>query len=127
MQTIKWTRTRRYPLLLKAEHVDRGPYFLVDRAGYGVAWKKPAYEHVPTSSRHASPFAGASFTRRQTWTPIFARARLAFALVDENEDVDAKLAKKIADKAYDKLGAARGAADVERYAYHLLNKHQARS
>jgi hypothetical protein len=124
MQTIRRTRERRIPLLLKAEHEDRGPYYLVDRAGYGVSWRKPAYEHVPTESRYPASYAGASHTRRLTWVPIFDRAKLAFTLVDDNEEVDAKLAKKIADKTYDKLGSGRPMGEVERYAYYLLKKAQ---
>jgi hypothetical protein len=54
--------------------------------------------------------------------PIFNRAKLAFTLVDDNEEVDAKLAKKIADKTYDKLGSGRPMGEIESYAYYLLKK-----
>lgn len=125
MHTIRRTRDRQIPLLLRAEHEDRGPYFLVDRAGFGVSWRKPASERVPTGERSRSLHRGEPYTRKVTWIPIFDRARLAFTLVDEDEDVDAKLAKKIADQTYERLGPNARPEDAERYAFHLLKKGSA--
>lgn len=128
MQTIRKTTSRRFPLLLKAAYEDREPYYLVDLAGYGVSWIKPAIEHRSAESPK-SPYAGVSFTRHRTWIPIFQRARLAWEIVEMEPEVSAKLAKKIADKAWNRFEAgARGTrinpADVERFAWYLLDKER---
>lgn len=123
MQTIRRTTSRRYPLLLRAEHEDAGPYFLVDLAGYGVSWRKPAVENIPTQPEpgaYRSPYAGGRHIRRTTWIPIFYRARLAFTLVEWFPELSAKDAKKIADGAWNRMGDDRTRAtpeEVERYAF----------
>lgn len=126
MHTIRRTRGRRIPLMLLAEHEDRGPYLLVDRAGFGVSWRKPAHESRPTGERSRHAHHGDPFTRHLTWIPIFHRARLAFTLVDEDESVTPKLAKQIADKTYSRLGARTSPEGAERFAFHLLAKARAK-
>lgn len=119
--TIKRTHARAHTFLLSAEHEDRGPYFLVDRAGFGSSWRAPAYEHVPTGEVSTHPNHGNPFTRRLTWVPIFNRALLAFNLLNTTE-IGPQLAKKIADDTYKKLGNNADTAHAERFAHHLLSK-----
>lgn len=76
MVTIKRTKTRRFPILLRSEHDDRGPYYLTDRAGYGVA------------------FRGRGHLRD------FRKALMAFELVDFDETVTPKEAKAAVDKVF---------------------------
>ena len=119
-QTIKRTRGRRYPLLLRAEHEDAGPYFLVDLAGYGASWRKPAVENVPIPNPLSYRISGTAHRRRITWVPIFQKARLAFTLVEWFPELSAKEAKKIADAAWNRMGDERTRAtpeQVERYAF----------
>jgi hypothetical protein len=108
-------------MILRSEHPDAGPYFLVDRAGYGVSWRKPSYEIVPTGEVSTNPMRGNPFTRKLTWIPIYKRAALAFALL-ETTDITPTIAKKIADDTYRKLGDAAEAAHAERFAHYLLSK-----
>lgn len=124
VQTVRRTTGRRYPLLLQAASPDAGPYYLVDRAGFGVSWRAPAVEHHPTPNDYPASYAGASFTRRKTWIPVFRRAALAFHLADEDDEVSPKLAKKVADTAYEKLGPRAETGDVVRYAWHLIDKER---
>jgi hypothetical protein len=105
--TIKRTRGRKYPLILSAASEDGGPYFLADRAGYGVAWRKPNYAH------HS--------LKRSDWLRVFQRALLAFELVESDEDLSPQTAKKIADLAFKQMGYNEP-AKVERHAFHLLVK-----
>lgn len=127
MMTIKRTRgTRKVPLLLRADHEDRGPYYLIDRAGYGVAWIKPAVEIRPTGEISDNPFQGNPYTRKTTWVPIFERARLAFELADfYDESLSPKDAKKIADATYKRLGNGASPGHAMRFALHLLEKREA--
>lgn len=105
--TIKRTHHRRFPLLLQAEHEDRGPYYLVDRAGFGVSWRKPVY--------------GRGLTR--TWIPVFERARLAFTLVDEDDDLSPQEAKRVADLAWKHIGGQNPSpVQLEHYAIRLLER-----
>ena len=125
-RTVRRTTGRRYPLLLRAAHPDAGPYYLVDLAGRGVSWREPAVERIDgLPNPYPARYAGASSTRRAMWVPVFRRAALAFHLADEDEGVDAKLAKKIADAAYAKLGAGASATDAVRYAWYLVDKSKA--
>lgn len=118
MQTIRRTTSRRYPLLLRAEHEDAGPYYLVDRAGYGVSWRAPARERVPVHNPLPARYSGAAHRVRTTWVPTFEKAILAFTLVDVFEELSAKDAKRIADGAWKRFERSGGhPVDVERYAF----------
>lgn len=85
MQTIKKTTNRRHVIYLQAEHDDAGPYYLVDRAGYGVVWRKPA--------RYAGQIGGTA-----TWIPVFRRALVAFEMLEFNSDITPAEAKYASDK-----------------------------
>ena len=126
MLTIKRTRARRYPVLLRSENEDRGPYFLVDLAGFGVSWRNPASEMVPTRATGANASGElatyATHTRHVTWVPTYRRAVLAFALLEADETLSPKLAKEIADKTFERLGNGADTAHAERFALHLLSK-----
>lgn len=111
-KTIKRTRGgRRYPLYLRAAEPDAGPYYLVTIDGLGVAWKKPAY--------------GRGLSR--TWVPVFERARLAFELVDQDDNLTPRQAKEIVNKAYAHLGNQNPTpAQLENYAFRLVDKLNAK-
>lgn len=66
---------RQYNLYLRAEHQDSGPYYLVDRAGFGVSWRRGHQRD-------------------------FSKALLAFALVDIDESITPKEAKAASDWAH---------------------------
>lgn len=76
MVTIKRTRSRRFPLLLRAEHDDRGPYYLVDRAGYGVAFRGRGHQRD------------------------FAKALMAFDLCEFDDSITPKEAKAAVDNVF---------------------------
>ena len=117
IRTIKRTKTRTIPILLKSEHENAGPYYLVDRAGYGVAWKKSKRENI---SRPGEYWDGRISQQRITWIPIFHRALLAFTLLDSYEDMSPREAKAIADKAWKRWGDDADPAEVERWAFYRI-------
>lgn len=94
--TIRRTpHSRRVELLLRAEEVDAGPYYLVDRMGYGVAWTKPRKVFVGDRPR------------QESWVPTFQRARLAFELCLLDESLSAKDAKRAADRTAKRIDPAQ--------------------
>lgn len=109
---IHRTRFRDVPLILTADHLDAGPYYLIDRAGYGVSWRKPAIETRPTGEQSRSIYRGNPSTRKVT----------AFTIVNEDDEVSAKEAKKIADTTYARLGNSASPSEAERFAWHLVEK-----
>lgn len=119
---IKKTHSRRYPLVLGADHERKGPYYLIDVSGYGVSWREPAIEVRPTGEISTNPNQGNPYKRYKTWIPIFNRANLAFNLTEGDDAITAKIAKKIADETYKKLGNNADPAHAERFAWHLLGK-----
>lgn len=115
-QTIKRTRGRRYPLLLRAEHEDAG------------SWRKPAIENVPVPNPYSYRISGIAHRRRTTWVPTFLKARLAFELVDTFEEMSAAEAKKIGDAAWAKFERTGGhPADVERMAFAMARDRRPRA
>ena len=123
MPTIKRTRARRYPLLLRADHEDAGPYYLVDLAGYGVSWRQPAKQLVPVPNPYPARYAGASHRVETTWVPTFRKALLAFELADMFPELSAKDAKRISDGAWKRFERSGGhPADVERYAFAMARE-----
>ena len=92
-----------------------------------MSWRSPAAETTVHENVYPARYAGASFKRKTTWIPVFHRAKLAFTLVNEDEDVTAKQAKRIADKIYDRLGAHASSADAERWAWMLLDRERAKA
>ncbi len=103
LHLVKTTHSRRFPLRLLAESLDGGPYYLVDLAGYGVAWKAPAYVYekaepdAATRKLMAKGLSSGPFTRRRTWVPIYTRAALALDICDLDDDVTAAEAKEAVD------------------------------
>jgi hypothetical protein len=123
MQTIKRTRSRRFSLALRAASETGGPYFLVDLAGYGASWRNVAHERVPAGEPSTNPHRGTPFARRATWVPVYRRAALAFELAELEPSLPAREAKELADRAWNRMGPNARAADVERWALHLLATH----
>ena len=121
---IRRTHSRRVVLILGADHPDKGPYYLIDRAGYGVSWRQPAHEIRPTGEISTSMYQGNPYSHKTTWIPIFNRAKLAFTLVEEDEELTPKEAKKIADATYARLGNGAGIAHAENFAWHLVEKNR---
>lgn len=122
---IKHSRHRPVTLILWAAADDQGPYFLTDRAMFGVSWRKPAIQHLTVGK--ASARHGAAFVRRETWIPTFDRARLAFELCELDETVTPKEAKAAADWTADHLGRAGTETPVVALAFERLEKIRARS
>ena len=119
MITIKRTRSRNVvPLLLKSETETAGPYYLVDRAGYGVSWRKS--KRISRSIGSNEWWTGRPQTQSITWIPVFNRARLAFDLVDMFDEMTPQEAKFISDKAWQRWGDDASPVDVEKYVLYNL-------